>query len=391
MDQAEIENWCKKHNILDIYQLKNNVLTIIINNFCFEIKYPETKKSFYSVSCKDGYLEWLDFINIKIIMKNIKLEEIMDLLEIYSKSVKSGKKEYVSLCDDKKIDIDCYDLDFYRKREQIINMKKVMSYLDNKMVEYFMNTWKDFRNNDKIKLDILTNDIYNWNIKIYGFNNKELGEDLKKLNQKYGYGYIEFEIHHHSILYPDYPPILRILRPKLGNQLMHKISNTKMVNLNYWNSERNTTFIINKVYKILEKHCAIDLDSEENDISKYSTGACSMLEHYLITLASITSTVDDDLDDQKYDNNTLDVDSSSVILRERDEFATKLLNNIVKELKVIDDKKSDTIEKSLLIDFIAASLQVSDVTGISDRIEFYTAIFVLLKRLVDLGKFKMQL
>lgn len=428
--ENELNEWLDKNNINSKYKLKENILHISLNGFDFEIKCPKNNKEFYIVDSKNNSFDWLDMINIRIISKKLSLISLLDLLNTKSlNAVPVNKKEETTFGKESNVNIDNYDIEFYKKRKYlescISSSKSLMSsdknninrMFDNRtvaniIIEEFMNTWKEFKNSDKIKLDIRDNNIYNWNVKISGFTKKELEEDLSKLKETYGYNYIELDMYFHDKLYPNYPPIIKILRPKLDNMLMHKLANTKMVNLDYWTPARDTIFIINKIYKLLEKHAIINIKTEMNNKEKYMEGAFIKLEDYLIKLASLTDIKQDDLDDQKYEcikdlinKNRIEakkeenkywakgtgyghdgckvwnIDAYLKSQQEKDEQITSLLRNIIIELENSNENVEilyNIIEYSYLIPYLTSVLHSVTLLEITQHLELYKMIFLTL-------------
>ena len=106
------------------------------------------------------------------------------------------------------------------------------------------------------------------------------------LNSKYNYNYIEINLTFHQELYPNYPPSIKCIRPRLKNSLIHKLSNLRMVDLDYWTVGRGIDYIIKKLYDILNEFAIID-DSYLNN-TKYEIGAYNQLENELVNLASLS-------------------------------------------------------------------------------------------------------
>jgi len=163
-----------------------------------------------------------------------------------------------------------------------------------------------YTNNKKnhIELTLVDNNIYHWNLKCKNFSNESLNKNLSELNKVWNYNFIEIDIHIHDKLYPNYPPQVRILRPRLNNALMHRISVMKLLQFVYWSPCRTLDTIIDKIYDVLDKNAVIDIDSHLNDKIKYPHGAYLDLEDMLLKLSSfinVETTKYDDLEkDESY-------------------------------------------------------------------------------------------
>jgi baculoviral IAP repeat-containing protein 6 len=130
--------------------------------------------------------------------------------------------------------------------------------------------------------------IFTWNIILPKFNNPKLNfnsEDLLKYNIKG----IEIELSFHGEFYPNYPPLIKIINPKLKNSLNYRISNSKMVQLDYWTPARSIQYIIERISEILEKFGEIDIISLENE--KNINKTIIELENLLIKFASFSDSV----------------------------------------------------------------------------------------------------
>ena len=176
------------------------------------------------------------------------------------------------------------------------------------IINEYIELFKFYKNSKNIGLSLVNNNIYHWNLKFRNFDNKELKQDLQNLFLAKEYNYIEVELHFHDKLYPNYPPFIKILRPKLENNLINKISNLKMTQYDYWTPTRSVKFIINNLYSILNKHAHVSGDIAEN-LSDYAA-----LESNLIKLATYIDIIntDKDIDDNKYEkfNNSTKVQES---------------------------------------------------------------------------------
>lgn len=141
------------------------------------------------------------------------------------------------------------------------------------------------KTSNKFILELNDNNIYSWKITMNNFTNT----DIKNVSM-----FILF----HDKLYPNYPPLINIVSPMFKNTLNHRISNSKMVQLNYWTPVRDTMFIINKIYSIIEKFGQFDSTQINIELPEC---VCS-LNSLLVQLASyINSVQEDDIDaDEKY-------------------------------------------------------------------------------------------
>ena len=78
-----------------------------------------------------------------------------------------------------------------------------------------------------VEADTVQDNIFQWNVKLSRFEGTtQLGEDLARVNELYGYGYIELQLDFSMDLYPFFPPLVKVgpllrtkrLRDKRSNE-----------------------------------------------------------------------------------------------------------------------------------------------------------------------------
>ena len=170
------------------------------------------------------------------------------------------------------------------------------------LINMLMTSRKKYNNNKNINIVLKDDNIYNWCVTFNNFKNDKLNESLQKVKSSYGYDNIQIEILFHDKMFPSYPPFIKIIRPRMSNSLMHRISNLKMVQFDYWTPSRTMDYVIDTLYTIFDKHALIDFDTEMNNPEKYLDGAYHELEGVLVKLASLCDVGNqyDDLDEVEY-------------------------------------------------------------------------------------------
>ena len=138
-----------------------------------------------------------------------------------------------------------------------------------------------------VKIDTIDNNLFTWSVSI-----------TCKLKEP-----VQMEMYITNI-YPNYPPIINIVKPILPNSLGHKIANSKMVQLTYWTPTRNMIFIIKKVKLILDKFSEEyhELDHEPVHELVHEIKSYPILDMILSKLSSFIDLVDDDKDKLEYDD-----------------------------------------------------------------------------------------
>lgn len=138
-----------------------------------------------------------------------------------------------------------------------------------------------------ISAEPIDDNIYNWRVKLSSFVDV-LGRELEEGMKRWGYNYIELELDFALDLYPFYPPLLRVVRPRLASSLNQRVTNLDMLKLTFWEPTRSMRDVLTDVHKVLQKVARIDVASPRNDPVKYRYGAYHDIEHHLLKLAIVT-------------------------------------------------------------------------------------------------------
>lgn len=138
-------------------------------------------------------------------------------------------------------------------------------------------------------VDAVNDDIYRWRVKMEKFDpNSKLAQDLEKLKSQYGYSFVEFEITFARDLYPAYPPLVKLVRPRFHGFLMGRIADMKVLRLSSWSPIHGMEVVLNGIKAGLESWATLDMVTKAHDIAMHPEGSYSELEHMLMTLALIT-------------------------------------------------------------------------------------------------------
>jgi baculoviral IAP repeat-containing protein 6 len=436
---SELKKWSEGKDIIKSTSVSGANVTVLFGKHEFTFTCPKSVKEPYIVQSKYRAYPWLDDVNIYCLEKRPTASKLLNIMSKQISRVKDepepAPKNVVKLNDPVNIDRDLgFDLERYTKNrelEKLMSVSKGVIESQQKksqlfeqhvvgkiIITEFMKIWDAGRgSHSPFTVDTVQNNIYHWKVKFSNFTNKELMKSLESLNAKFGYGYIEVDICFHDILYPNYPPIVKVMRPKLLNSLMHKISSTRMIQLDYWVPTRSMSFIINKLYTILNNHARILVETDLNDKSKYTSGSLLPIEAHLLDLASFVDIGEsDDVDDAKYDrifnpketleqrkqrsNSTVwksgtgyghsgavqwDVSSYIKSLEERDKQAQVILNKIIMEVQNTRDPiiVYNTIQHSVLIKYVKSLLNGTTLLEIRKHGPLYQIIFNLIGNLVN--------
>ena len=160
--------------------------------------------------------------------------------------------------------------------------------VSNIIINQFVECSKWLREEKDTFITLTDANIFTWNINLSNFNNDKLNSSLNQLS-KFNINGIEIELCFHDEFYPNYPPLIKIVKPRLKNSLNYRISNSKMVQLEYWTPARSIQYIIERIINILEKYGEIDIDKIENE--KNIDKDILEFENYLMKFASFSDSI----------------------------------------------------------------------------------------------------
>lgn len=423
-------------NVVKFIKNNGDFIAFEVGNQKFNLTIPKDKDSSYFIELSivlKGY-EWLNRINEFIFEKNPDLNMIISHIETkYDEQKKSSiTSKNITFPNIPDSNIDMFDLQEQRYRRIIeTNLDKLKTNITlttdaNKTKEIFtrkttanviMGEFFKLRKkyqDKRIELVLNEDNIYHWKIKFNKFENQNIQTQFEKLTEKHQYSYIEMEIHFHDTLYPNYPPFVHIVRPRLENSLMHRITNMRMIQFEYWTPCRGMEFIMNKIYNALNNNCVIDINSDMNNPTKYPSGAYHPFESVLIKLASLCDIKDEyePLDKEEYKttkitskkkatkstNKTVwnsgvgygtsaspqwDMDEYLRLQREKDQQIQSVLTTIIDNLQNYSDDEMALIYKiiksSYLIPFIKSYINGTNTLDMSKHVEIYKLFFTFLQ------------
>ena len=115
-----------------------------------------------------------------------------------------------------------------------------------------------------------------------------LEKDFEDLKARQGYDYIELQLDFAMDLYPFFPPLVKVIRPRLQGSMMLRVTTMEILKLSYWNPARNMKEVLVDIKAFLQTWARLDCKSERNDRSRYPDGAYIDIEHHLLRLALVS-------------------------------------------------------------------------------------------------------
>ncbi|CAM9844783.1 unnamed protein product, partial [Ectocarpus sp. 8 AP-2014] len=111
-----------------------------------------------------------------------------------------------------------------------------------------------------MEVEAVDDNIFHWKVKINRVSDTSpLREDLEKLRQTYAYGYVEMELTFTMDLYPFYPPLVKLVRPRFQGFMMGRITSLEMLQLSKWSSVRGMKGVLQGIRTALETWGRLDL------------------------------------------------------------------------------------------------------------------------------------
>lgn len=432
MTSQELSMIINKNPNLGFKSYENNIITINSGTSEFTIEYPS--KVFLVKS--DTKVSFLKLINMISKRKKFTLEQLINKL---SENIEKNSRQTFSSVNDTDFEsalelLSQFDINLEKEISEIEKyFKTSISPLslnedsnDSKLGQLFSKeavqklllteykkTKQKYKDSSKVKLSTINNNIYRWKLEFFNFSNHELKESLKTLNEKFGYESLYLELNFHDKLYPNYPISVKYIRPRLNKFLMHRLSNLRMINSDYWRPTRDAYFVIEKLYKVLNDHASVDTVTELNNSENNPEGAYLSLEGELIKLSSFCGDIDsaEDLDSEIYEKlivtkestSTLSSNSKSTwasgtgygtdgsqnwnpkeyvkIQKEKENQQCNILTSILTSLEDNNDNDSiyNMIKDSYLIKYIISQLKENSMIEIEKKSKLFKLIFSIMQ------------
>ncbi|XP_077981781.1 uncharacterized protein LOC144436793 [Glandiceps talaboti] len=131
--------------------------------------------------------------------------------------------------------------------------------------------------------------IYKWAVKLFDFQeDSDIAKDLGVIETKFGYNYIQLEMDFAIDLFPFYPPLVKVIRPRLQDSMMQRVTNMEMLKLSFWNPTKDMKTVLEEIKGYLQSWARLEVDSHRNDAKRYPTGSYVDIEHHLLRLALVS-------------------------------------------------------------------------------------------------------
>jgi baculoviral IAP repeat-containing protein 6 len=80
-----------------------------------------------------------------------------------------------------------------------------------------------------------------------------LDKDFQELKSKFGYDFIELQLDFSMDLYPFFPPLVKVIRPRLQGSMMLRVTTMEILKLSYWNPARDMkSVLVRNVFSVYQ-------------------------------------------------------------------------------------------------------------------------------------------
>jgi hypothetical protein len=103
-----------------------------------------------------------------------------------------------------------------------------------------------------------------------------LDKDFQELKSRFGYDYIELQLDFSMDLYPFFPPLVKVIRPRLQGSMMLRVTTMEILKLSYWNPARDMkSVLVNPL--ILTSVLFVSLMGVETRLKEREKKTCHLL------------------------------------------------------------------------------------------------------------------
>ena len=146
----------------------------------------------------------------------------------------------------------------------------------------------------RIEAEAVGDSVYHWSVRLSRF---AAGSPAQKflglLERAHGYGHVELDVRFAMDLYPFFPPVVRLVRPRVGDDALQRVAQLPSLRLSGWDSVRGMAPVLRDVAAVVAAEVAATAPppgDARNDPYATHQGAYAPLEHVLMRLGLLTET-----------------------------------------------------------------------------------------------------
>jgi len=222
---------------------------------------------------------------------DLESENFKEGLEVLRKRKRWAQKEaeirsLVKEQERKKADLDKGKGRVQSKVEQIFSSTAATGVLTNDLLDIMQRSTEL-----GFVADPIEDNIYHWRVKMFSFDpTSSIGKHLTEIEKAYGYSYVELGVELTMDLYPFYPPIVKVIRPRLKGFMMGRVTSMEILKLSYWDPVKGMKYVLGEIRNMLQEHGKLDVNNPMNDMVQYPAGAYTKLEYLLLRLELLCET-----------------------------------------------------------------------------------------------------
>lgn len=113
-----------------------------------------------------------------------------------------------------------------------------------------------------IDVEPIDSNIYEWSVRFSKFDpNSKLQQDLDFLKRTHGIGYIELQLEFTMDLYPFYPPVAKMVRPRPEGSVRFMLACLDILKLSSWNPFCGMITVLEEIKDYLAKHAVLHVET----------------------------------------------------------------------------------------------------------------------------------
>ena len=109
----------------------------------------------------------------------------------------------------------------------------------------------------RIEAEAVGDSVYHWSVRLSRF---AAGSPAQKflglLERAHGYGHVELDVRFAMDLYPFFPPVVRLVRPRVGDDALQRVAQLPSLRLSGWDSVRGMAPVLRDVAAVVAAEVA---------------------------------------------------------------------------------------------------------------------------------------
>lgn len=168
--------------------------------------------------------------------------------------------------------------------EQVFSSSGASGILTNDLVNIMMSA-----KHSGIAAEPVEDNIYQWHVYLSSFSpGGPLDQDLNQIKEHFGYKYIQLQLDFTMDLYPFYPPVVKVVRPRLVGSTINAVATLDLLKLSNWNPARDMKSVLEEIKDYLDNNSRLNITTKRNDRIRFPQGAYLDIENHLMRLTFVS-------------------------------------------------------------------------------------------------------